>query len=1512
MGHLIESDQRAVWQRALREARAQATSSQDWGGIAHAIEIGELSPVDYKILQPYYETISTRERGILFNPWSTAHYARTKGTGREGTAPPLALDRFAQIRTQGIQTNADIALSLEYIQRVAPEFGGELIGGYRSLGDSITIVIDSGIHAADGLTEILPVSYYDRNARYPTRIRLKPGASILAVVHELIHALPADLQPAALRERRFPVIDKTSNVSNLRNGAMHANTFEESNAFGGEMIFLEEAQRHDPGLPLNGDDASLSRFFQGAGSTTRERLDALQRNLPILMPWYTEQAKISSIIIALAGKTGNERNSQFGPAQLINSILGRPSPGGTQGNQVDAGKALAALYTLLNAGGANQALGLTTLDSVMLIARGTFDEALDTIVSRMELTFDGAQFTGKKSGRLLAKLAGAQSLGARPLPRDTSHDRGYLTEPDMAEAIVKGWGSLVRYIDGQRAQGNVDGEYYLRFLYSVAEQSEDPYAGELYGQARVLAYAQADERPRMLLDLAKSLAKAGYSDDAEKALVNYLEIAQTTKALMFDEDHDSQSVHVASFDIGEYLEAASFLPTSKRLEVVKDLFRRWNYLDAMAINIEGIFADQLEEGTFQFTSREKEELKGTLARGYTGLDTNTLDRFTRHVFARATNLPKAKKSTSSPDDWTITTRDAKRIVRVELLDAYAENIANTVRILASLKRLEVPAEGATISAMTNGEVASWERDIRALPQIQRRVMEEKWGNRDIPIDIDAAIVRRFPSQYPDAYLDSIQYSFFSHYARHFFEVASPETEGVPYFDVAMQLIDQEPITYAGMRSIFRYCKKELTPRQRLRVYRKLRSTLEALADLELADPGRSWRPTTKLKDWQLQKLEQSRRVTSIRVRAPHLVSTERNQLPFYNREMLGLAVYALSESDSALKAFGRECLALAKPGHEAFIGWEPSDRAKGFGPLSMDPEHGLLCHPDIDFTDKIFDILDNKFPALYAASPTDAIGLMNEIARSYEHYEGGAFDADPSPRTNHRDYFRPHLVRAAYNAAVVRELSWTRRFVELAEQCEAATYLPAENGNLFHLYQHTREFLEWHDLVQGGDLAVARERADAFLGEMRTDLAGRVNYRADELLSLARMTATIPEMGEKAELIYEQAIDRYVHRFGEERASDDKIDSREIVEAVHETPNLSDTQKDRLLARLVDGMAGLIGVDERHLQLFFDTAMGIATYLDSNRYPQTDRCLYRHGSRLAQMLPIAESRINPCDIIAGVSFLATHFLCENPWLRDPTARVTLSSTSDWRYLRELAALFPGQATPYAPPVLPTGKLNCEPAAEGFVDLGSFVSEITTRLDSGTLCDTNARNAVRVATLGALAQADGTIQGGINDVRTALPILEPIFARVEEGLASGASLSPGTHACLEGLVEGLDGDSLSYRTAFYAELLRHDNVPIEIKRRVWQHLKNAYVISPYVDNQHKRYALPSTGTISENWLYRIRANVAKWRREAPPRYIHSDIDKGTTARSRFFCRTRKMDSTCKESSPSGPSRSGEPV
>lgn len=1396
------------------------------------------APISDQYLDPPLDEICST---LIFQP---QFFSASGATPRSPLPPPPPdLSHFDRIRTQGIQENADIELALEYIETVAPEFGRQLVDAYRKC-KNITIVIDPTLKNMSA-TDMLPIDYFDRNASYPRTIRLEKGTSVLTLIHELVHAIPADQLPDELRQRPFPVQDQAARFGTIREGARGALIFEESNAFGSQMIAYDELRTSDPSFKIVDGLKPLYEVYKAGGDMVAERLTALQKALPRLLPHYAAQARIQSIVVALAGKTGNERNPRFDINHIMSAILGEEAV--PEDGKLDVFRVAKVLYELINL--SYKGLGYNTWDAAKLIfgeikAGDNIDSVLDQIVHGLESRFDGTEFTGREDS-ILTALKDAPSIGDRRVPRDTSKDKGYLSDSEMAEKIVFGWGSVMRFIEVQREAGIIKGADYLRFLLNMAENSPDPYAGKLYGEAWVLSHMQAAARPEMLLMLAASLAKGGYMERAAQALEDYLNVSRTSNVGIFEK---KEGFHGAAEGIvtglKDYTSAAELLPADERERALENLFNRWDYLDTAIFDIEASFRGYFDKD-FKFTEGEDVELRSILTGGAKTISVELIDEFIARI-SRARGLaPKRAETNGFFYDRHYFSPSAEAELRIDILTIYANNTARLIPAIVALK--QAGAEPA--------RVAELERCIYELPVLNKMVFEGKWGG-PIPEakDLTEEILRRGLKDKLVRATDvgDVQRNLFGIGWIYQFMHGSPRYGGngkadIPYFDVFMELLDQMPSGMEKQTIFGSYFKEDLlffSPEQRLRLFKAAKKCLEDLADIELADPGyvsRFGQRDVKIGEWRSVAGEQRASLE------PAMAPKKREHVQGYVSWMSSIINQSFNDGNAELHAFGLECLRsldLADQEFNLFINDGNVDFETKYDNAVGRNGRGYSYNPYIAGIEDLAFLAKSHIEELHQADQKAAVELLDRIISFYQSGLAGEGSAGRALMKDKQSKFHTNLMELGASAVAIGELDRALEFTRLAAEYNTKFPIddPVKHEASLHLYEHTRRFLL---LAKEGDPIKALSAADMFIKELDADLKGRINYVADELLVYAKMLTTLPGMEVRTEKVLEHVIDRYIRRFGDQsRDFWNRLNPAGLMKAIDEEAHLSAEAKDRLLCRLIDGMAELVTADYKNVRLFFDVLQGINEYARKGRYKEADRHLYTHLSNLLPFIHMLGDRVNPHDITSGISYLSEYYLAENPWLTDPNSSVQLSSSSDWKFLRELAAVFPGQARLLAPVLTDSGELNLEVAQAGFVNIEAFAQEVWLRIEDGRLKGEEASKAVTAAVLGAISNAKINVNGGLEEILAQLPVLEKFIGLVQSEMKGNAAFTETGLASLKGLIDGLDGDSLIRRVAFYADVLQSPKVPMELKREAWAHLKRVYLIGPFLDNYLNRNAVQS--------------------------------------------------------------------
>ncbi len=1400
----------------------------------------------------------------------TSVYAREKP--QRQSLPPLDLKsaQANRIIKDGIYSPDDIEIAFRYIQTIAPEFGGELVKAYQAYAQNITFEINMDLQeqGTGGTTAKRPISYFNRDAEYPTTIELMAGADIYILAHELIHALPRRLHPEILKKTLFPVMSTDATVREMMEQAKVTFFQEEAFAFSSMFILADEADRNGyqaRNISMGASDEGLRKYFKAGGGAKGNGILAVREAIPHLYDSYAEQIKVLGAAITLAGKTGRADDPAFDLEKILK--LGKENPQ----------EAATFLYRLFKDVFPKQ----NTVEALIGIVRRVKEADdkkqvfADTLIEAMEARFDGKKST-LNLGDLTKKYKSAAALGARSAAVDQSHDQGHMRDPEMAKLAISGWSSYLQFLDKLKESDDVDGRRFAQIQLHLAESATDPIAGRIFGQVRTLAYAQADDVPEMLIDLALSLQKAGYVGEARQAMLDFVDIAvKPVGSLLVDPGSSNPAVR-------EYLEAVEKFPISDQPKLItallqaSDFYKMPKELLKYSFSFKNIF-----KKFDQFTEEEFAAIQ-EIFRDYPNLDRGKIEALYDRVVARAgvnrkfmehqQRTPPSLRITKPKDDFRnslihIFVWGSKQYIEITdkihgMEQKWSSNDPETIVAREELAKLDRPVR--KLANLDNSQSPDWKKKYKSLDQLTTDIRKHDFFGPNSTSLVD----RRARYTLGETQL--------------VFEYLGSDY----YFDLGLSLAEKMPDLPEKLDQLASHADQiieHLSPTNKIRYLQAVQNCARAVAQREIDRPGLTrW----EMIEGQLSPENARKMLEDVKKENLHILVPEKAEETWlYNNVVQHLIEISLKDEDLEVKKFAREQLKglLKENAYAHYSGqrepfWDLSIDLK-FSSHNIGPQSKQLRNqyqPSYEY----FTFLTKMVSSLDAFSPEDEPMLKDFFASLYRFRfsDPNHFGAEAQAILN----LPLKLIRAGFD--------------EMAEEGKALSHLYREHGFMkaslsslegvqineaIQNYEHVQRYFEWRDLKEKGDAATLQQKTDQFLGDLHRDLEGRARYTAHELTNFAALVGRFPDLHETSEAILKEAVLRYAKQWGvsdleyyEEshwktaHGDDLKFFTRTVIDL-----NIPDAAKDELFTLLIEKMTGVFLQQGVWSLETIRMAMGLKEYLGSHRYPKTDQLLYSRALQLLSLYSAKQNEIKSEDALTVAAYFKP-FLEENPWLEDPSHQPYLAQhfPNDKVYQRTLALIYPQAAQAVGESVLLSdGRLNLESTATGFVDLEKFEKALYEKMKSGNLKGEDLSRAVSALLQGSIIHTSKRVRGSLEQIYAGLPVFARIWDCAQVTLNSPAEKEMG-ESILIGIIEGMAGDSLSDRVLLYADLLQDQKLPIEVKKKIWMTLQKGHQLSDFLKQYLERYILkPQSGRpIQEGEFYEAIGKLIKLNEGKLPR------------------------------------------
>ncbi|OGW72726.1 MAG: hypothetical protein A2Y02_03095 [Omnitrophica bacterium GWA2_52_12] len=424
--------------------------------------------------------------------------------GLDALKPP-APPKHAQLRQkyggilqEGIRSDADLRLAMEFIKEVSPEFGRKIVEQIEEHRIPVEMSGEPYSHASKSLYSLL-----QRKTAFASRVGIRKGAMIWEVIHEFTHALPIELLPEPLRSVENIEIKHNDDLEIIEAKLIGIGYLEEAVAIASEIHLFEDMQK--AGLNQEAEALfipSLSlgvQAYEAYGRTERD-VAHLAAAIPTLFPQYKEQfEKMAKQDKHLMNEPrGRLQNLPWGSKFREFGVRVVRGENGLQLN-VDAQQLSGKLSEALASAPPDQLIA-QAFDFVQSILGTSRPRAAGEVTpeSLTELQFPS---------RRKANPPDAHGIFAR--------------ETEQTENRVRISGSFLQFFEkmDMAEKGNI--EDFFDAVVAAARHLDGEQAAVLWQRAYAEARAKIRENPELMKKLGLALLDAGYASQGQYALQAY-------------------------------------------------------------------------------------------------------------------------------------------------------------------------------------------------------------------------------------------------------------------------------------------------------------------------------------------------------------------------------------------------------------------------------------------------------------------------------------------------------------------------------------------------------------------------------------------------------------------------------------------------------------------------------------------------------------------------------------------------------------------------------------------------------------------------------------------------------------------------------------------------------------------------------------------------------------------------------------------------------------------------------
>lgn len=1445
----LTPEQQDKYYEALAEAMDHQSLALDTNAAQQAIASGQISDELHQALAPYLKITRLPHLRLVSPLFSAAEKLTERMQGAGPRSLPLDLQdpRLKEILEKGIRNQKQFILALRYIETVAPQFGGELIQAFRLARSrsQINIVFEPALESK-AETNLRPALFYDRDSVYSRTIRLKPGVDLLTIVGQIIHALPRAAHPIGLKANPYPAVARDVRFGEMRNQARTAFIYEVAEGYVGEFLFVDEARQHAQEIALTEQTQSLYSAYKTGG------IEAVKTALANSS--FGKSTELTSILIAAAGKLKKEDDPDFltqDVFDLLSAVTGKKVK--NEQGEVDLNLIPKALYVLYQ----QSSPELNTLELALKQQQEAArfvnpgEIALDFLVEGVENLLDGPR---ERSGFiLLKKLQSARSLGSRPQPVNISKDRGYLNNPEVAVPIATGWAHYLEYLAKAKEEGKIESRHFTENLLHLAEYAPDPLAGELFGQAWVLAHEQAveqsavDGQPRVLIDLAESLMRASYMDKAEEALEDYVEIALKPRRALIRNSNGAEEVR-------QYLDVVKKFPIPQQIRIVQNLFAFGNPYTISDKQFRDFF-----EGMSSFwfgknihlTQEEKLETQALSKQGLVNPDFQAIHA----LFVRVATRMAIDPAQVGPE--------VSKAFHESIISLHLHQLETLIPLSNSL--LEIAQRWPAGEAQDlKDQFVHLDKAVRSIPQLSAKLHDLEERTKTSPEDL-AKTIRAEEKFWDNGAMLRVR----SRYTLLNSELAVSYLYYPAYAELGFEIIDEMPNLpekLIFLTNRLNYNFKNLSSSQKVRLLETTRQCALAVATRDLQNPG-----ITK-EEFQ-DKPDQKKTLSSsysFRQKTPQ-EPVHPEQTWIYNHWLGQIAAVAFKDSDSTVQDFARDSLRGIYQSSDAYedLTFGVDFQSSPPFPIPIGQDYPPKTYiPDFHR----FEIISELLTAKKDIGASD-LPFVEEVLNFYDAHLNKRYRRSEMNEFGKSSEYMRRLFVLTERVTQLGDRTIAERAIELSSRIVtySGRYINQSASVAKQRYENSERFLHWQDLTGRGELASLKGEMDAFLEALRRDLKGTTTYDADELtqfLSLVDRIKALPEREETIVAILGHAIERYAKQSGDVRYRNEQAwgyyqeksyyrsDLKSFVEVV-ESIDLPPDTKDKLFVRLIEKMTPVMLEGRAYSFDTLRTAQGLREYFKQGRYPKTDEVIYSRMATIIGMARTGADSMKSADIFTATSYFSG-VLAENPWLMDANSYPVLAGHSAQPvYLRALMTLYPSQNAHLKQSVLnPDNTLNLEGVKTGLVEIADFRKTVFEKMGRGELTGEPLTQAIAALIKGEVYQA-GKAAGSLAQLEAKFSeSFGTLWQMLSHEFVNQGVLSEKGKSIFAGVLEGFGGDSMRDRTLFFTGLLQDSQIPLESKKEVWKKLYEGKIISPLADNYLKRYVQSKEPTFQESDYYRI--------------------------------------------------------